>query len=99
VLEHYLVQLVVATRDPAPYAEGLAGKIEWGASPRATIALDRCSRARAWLQGRDFVSPEDVQAIAADVLRHRVLLSYAARAEGLTPDAVIDELLRTVPLP
>jgi MoxR-like ATPase len=99
VLENYLVELVVATRDPAPYAADLAGKVEWGASPRATIALDRCSRARAWLQGRDFVSPEDVQAIAPDVLRHRVLLSYGARAEGLTPDAVVAELLRTVPLP
>ena len=59
-LEHYLVQLVLATRDPSPYLEGLADKVEWGASPRGTIALDRCSRARAWLCDRDYVTPEDV---------------------------------------
>ena len=73
--------------------------MEWGASPRGTIALDRCARARAWLNGRNFVAPEDVHAVAPDVLRHRVLLSYPARAEGMTPDDAVAELIRTVPLP
>ena len=99
VLEDYVVRLVVATREPGPYAPELEDRIEWGASPRGTIALDRCARARAWLHGRDYVSPEDVHAVAPDVLRHRVLLAYAARAEGLSSDDVIAELIRSVPLP
>ena len=98
-LEEYIVQLVLATRNPKPYSEHLTSQIEWGASPRATIALDRCSRARAWLEGRDYVVPEDVHAIARDVLRHRVLLTYEAQADGATPDAVIQELMAAVPLP
>ena len=85
-LEEYLVQLVLATRDPAPYGAELARWIAYGASPRGTIALDRCARAHAWLAGRDYVTPEDVHAIAADVLRHRVLLSYEAEAEGIDSD-------------
>ncbi|MCF7990582.1 MAG: AAA family ATPase [Thiohalocapsa sp.] len=97
-LEEYLVQLVLATRDPAPYDERLARMVDYGASPRATIALDRCARARAWLRGAEFVTPEDIHAVAFDVLRHRVLLSYAAEAEGLTPDGFIDELIRRVPM-
>jgi MoxR-like ATPase len=99
MLEDYIVQLVVATRDPAPFAEPLAKYVEWGASTRGTLALDRCSRARAWLEGRDYVTPEDVHAIAPDVLRHRVLLSYAARADGVSSDDYVAELLRAVPLP
>jgi MoxR-like ATPase len=102
-LNEYLVHLVVATRDPSPYdspsAEGLAQWIRFGASPRATIALDRCARAHAWLQGRDYVSPGDIQAVLPDVLRHRVLLSYEAEADGLTPDQFIGELLTRVPVP
>jgi len=98
-LENYLVQLVLATRDPSLYAEELAGKVEWGASPRGTIALDRCARARAWLEGRDFVSPEDVLSVAPDVLRHRVLLSYRARAEGMTSGDFLQVLMGAVPLP
>ena len=97
-VEQYIVQLVIASRDPGVYSEQLAGWIEYGGSPRATIALDRCSRAHAWLQGRDFVSPDDVQAVAADVLRHRLLLSFEAEANGVTPDQVIDELLALVPV-
>ena len=89
----YLVQLVLATRAPA-----LAQKIQFGASPRATIALDRCARARAWLDGKDYVAPEDVQAVAHDVLRHRILLSFEAEAEGVTTDSVINELLQQVPV-
>jgi MoxR-like ATPase len=73
--------------------------IAYGASPRGTIALDRCARAHAWLAGRDFVSPEDVHAVAPDVLRHRILLSYEAEAEGIGSDQVIGRLLERVPLP
>jgi MoxR-like ATPase len=97
-LEEYLIQLVLATRDPAPYDRQLARMVDFGASPRATIALDRCARARAWLRGADYVTPDDCHAVAYDVLRHRVLLSYAAEAEGLTPDAFVDALIRLVPM-
>ncbi len=97
-VEDYIVQLVVASRDPAPYSEELAHWLDYGGSPRATIALDRCARAHAWLRGRDFVSPDDVQAVAADVFRHRLLLSFEAEAAGVQCDQVIDELLRLVPV-
>ncbi|MEO1081796.1 MAG: MoxR family ATPase [Pseudomonadota bacterium] len=96
-VEEYIVQLVLATRNPAAYSEELAHWLDYGGSPRATIALDRCSRAHAWLRGRDFVSPDDVQAVAADVLRHRLLLSFEAEAGGVQSDDVIAELLRLVP--
>lgn len=98
-VEDYLVQLVVATRQPAAYREDLARWLAYGASPRASIALDRCARARAWLQGRDFVTPEDIQALAHQVLRHRIILSYQAEAEGMTADQWISELLQVVPAP
>jgi MoxR-like ATPase len=97
-VEDYLIQLVLATREPAPYAPELERWVSFGASPRATIALDRCARAHAWLQGRDYVSPADVQAIAPDVLRHRVLVSFEAEAEGVTPDRVVATLLAQVPV-
>ncbi|MCK4842252.1 MAG: MoxR family ATPase, partial [Methylococcales bacterium] len=83
-LEEYLLQIILATRNPALYGEDLAGWLQYGASPRASIALDRCSRAKAWLQQRDFVGPEDIQEMAFDVLRHRLILSYEAEAEGIT---------------
>ncbi len=98
-LEEYIVQLVLATRDPRPWAPGLREKIAWGASPRASIALERCARAAAWLAGRDYVLPEDIQTLAPDVLRHRVLLGYEAEAEGLKVDDVVKQLLERVPLP
>ncbi|TAN01525.1 MAG: MoxR family ATPase [Rhodanobacteraceae bacterium] len=98
-LEEYIVQLVLATRDPRPWAPELREKIAWGASPRASIALERCARASAWLAGRDYVLPEDVQTLAPDVLRHRVLLGYEAEAEGLRVDDVVQQLLERVPLP
>ena len=97
-VETYIVQLIIATREPQHYSEQLASWIEYGGSPRATIALDRCARAHAWLQGRDFVSPDDVQAVAADVLRHRLLLTFEAEANGVTPDQVVQELLALVPV-
>lgn len=97
-VEEYIVQLVIASREPGQYSEQLASWIEFGGSPRATIALDRCSRAHAWLRGQDYVSPDDVQAVAADVLRHRLLLSFEAEANGVTTDQVIAELLALVPV-
>jgi len=96
-VDEYLVQLVLATRNPENYSDGLAQSIEFGASPRATIALDRCARAHAWLNKRDFVSPDDIQAIAHDCLRHRLILSYEAEADGHDTDSVISELLNLVP--
>jgi MoxR-like ATPase len=98
-LERYLIEIVLATREPARYSTDLAGWVQWGASPRATIALDRCARAHAWLAGRDYVAPEDIQAMAYDVLRHRVLLSYEAEAEGHNTDDIIRTLLTLVPVP
>ena len=95
-IEQYIVRLVMATRQPSDYDSELAKWLSMGMSPRATIALDRCARAHAWLAGRDFVSPEDVQAMAYPVLRHRLLLSYHAQAEGITANQVIDKLLNLV---
>ena len=97
-VEEYLVQLIIATREPGKYGDDLARWVEFGASPRGTIALDRCARAYAWLEGRDYVSPDDVRAVAHDVLRHRILLSFEAEASGLTTDTVINELLSQVPV-
>ena len=98
-LEQYLIELVLATREPDRYGEELRRWVNWGASPRATIALDRCSRAHAWLNDRDYVSPDDIQAVAHDILRHRVLLSFEAEADGIHPDAFVDQLLARVPVP
>jgi len=98
-LERYLIEIVLATRGPSRYGAELGHWIQWGASPRATIALDRCARAHAWLAGRDYVGPEDIQAMAYDVLRHRVLLSYEAEAEGHTADRIIETLLTLIPVP
>ncbi len=98
-LEEYLIRLVLATRDPTPYGADLRGWVRFGASPRATIALDRCARAHAWLSGRDYVTPEDVQTLAADILRHRILLTFEAEAEGITPDRLVSELLQRVAVP
>ncbi|GAB3371122.1 MoxR family ATPase [Lysobacter rhizosphaerae] len=98
-VERYLIELVLASRDARRYDATLARRIAWGASPRGSIALERCARAHAWLAGRDFVTPDDVRAIAPDVLRHRILPSYEATAEGWDGDRLVAELLRQVPLP
>lgn len=98
-LASYLVDLIVATRDPRRYSDDLARWLRFGASPRATLALDRCSKALAWLDGRDYVTPEDIHLVAHDVLRHRVLLTFEAEAEGISVDHFLDELLRLVALP
>jgi len=96
VVEQYMVDLVFATRYPERYGERLASWIHVGASPRGAIGLDRCARAHAWLQGRDHVLPDDVKAIVHPVLRHRITLSYEANAEGLSANAVLDEVLKHV---
>ena len=98
-LERYVLELVFATRDPSRYGKDLASWLQYGASPRATIAIDRCARAHAWLGGRDYVSPDDVQNVAPDVLRHRVILNYEAAADGVTADTFIDTLMGRVPVP
>ncbi len=97
-VEEYLIQILLASRDPSPYGDDLARWISYGASPRGTIALDRCARAQAWLKGRDYVSPQDIQAVVHDTLRHRILLSFEAEAEGLCSDDIIRELIRRVPV-
>ncbi len=95
-IERYIVALVMASRE----ARGELGQwLEFGASPRGTIALDQCARALAWLNRRDFVTPEDVQAIAHDVLRHRLILTFDGEAQGVTTDQVIDQLIHEVPVP
>ena len=98
-VERYLVELVQATRYPERYNQELSEWIEWGGSPRASLALDRCSKAHAWLQDRDFVTPEDLQQIAPDVLRHRILLTYGAESKGLNTDEVLQRILELVPVP
>ena len=96
-VERYLVALVMATREPQRYPETELEKwIDVGSSPRASIALDKASRAYAWLQGKDFVDPDDVRAVASAVLRHRLILSYDAAAEGISADQVVAEIVTQV---
>ncbi|MES2675120.1 MAG: MoxR family ATPase [Pseudomonadota bacterium] len=97
-VEEYIVQLINASRRPAQYSQDLVQLLEYGASPRGTIAIDRCARAHAWLGGKDFVSPDDVQAVIHDCLRHRLILSFEAEANGINSDQVIDKLLAAVPV-
>lgn len=98
-LEEYIVQIIMATRRPESIDPQLTNWITFGASPRATIALERCARARAWLHGRDFVSPEDIISVTPNVLRHRLLLSYEAESEGISPSMVVDKILTMVAVP
>lgn len=98
-VEEYLVQLVVATRTPERFDAKMKGMIAWGASPRATLAIDRAARAQAWLDGRDFVTPSDVQSVAADCLRHRIGLAFEAEAAGETADRIVRRILAAVPAP
>jgi len=98
-LERYLIELVMASREPERYHQELARWIEYGASPRATMALDRCARANAWLDDRDFVTPDDIQSVAHATLRHRILLSYEAEADGIDTDTVIDRIIALVAVP
>lgn len=97
-VEEYIVQLIIATRQPSRYGDDLGRWIDFGASPRGTISLDRCAKAHAWLQGKDFVSPDDVRAVIHDTLRHRVLMTFEAEAEGITTDHIINTLIERVPV-
>jgi MoxR-like ATPase len=97
-VEEYIIQLIVGTREPDRYDSELAGWLEYGASPRATIALDRCARANAWIAGRDYVSPDDVQAVALDCLRHRLIVSFEAEAAGVSSDQIIERLIERIPV-
>nr|WP_276483810.1 MoxR family ATPase [Paraflavitalea sp. H1-2-19X] len=94
--EKYMVDIISATRYPDQFGEKLKKWISYGASPRGTIALDKCARVTAWLEGRDYVTPDDIRFIAKDVLRHRLILSYNANADGMNVNQVIDELLKNV---
>ncbi|MEO1246599.1 MAG: MoxR family ATPase [Pseudomonadota bacterium] len=98
-LEEYIVNVVIATRDPASVDTSLAGQVMYGASPRASMGIDRAARAHAWLEGRDYVGPEDIQAVAADVLRHRLVLSFEAEADGVDANSVIERVLDGVGVP
>ena len=95
-VERYIVDLVHATRFPAELSSDLGRMIDLGASPRAGIALDRCGRAHAWLQGQDFVSPANIQAVAPDVLRHRLGLSYEAQGAGRSADDIVADIVELV---
>ena len=97
-VEEYIIQLIMGTREPDRYDSELADWLEFGASPRATIAIDRCARANAWISGRDYVSPDDVQAVAVDCLRHRLIVSFEAEAAGISSDRIVERLLERVPV-
>ena len=98
-IERYLVEIIAATRIPEKYSDELARLITWGASPRGALSLDRCARARAWLHERDFVTPEDLQDLSGDVLRHRIIESYEAESDGITTNDVIAKILAKVSVP
>jgi MoxR-like ATPase len=98
-LENYIVNIVVATRNAEAVNDSLAGQILYGASPRASIGIDRAARAHAWLEGRDYVGPEDIQAVAFDVLRHRLVLSFEAEADGVDANSIIERILDGVGVP
>jgi MoxR-like ATPase len=98
-LEEYIVNVVTATRNPVAVDTALDGQVLYGASPRASMGIDRAARAHAWLAGRDFVGPEDIQAVAPDVLRHRLVLSFEAEADGVDSDSVIKGVLDGVGVP
>jgi len=95
-IEKYMVSLISATRYPEKFDTDLDKLIEFGSSPRGTIALDRCSRVHAWMQNRDYVTPDDIHHVIKDVLRHRIAISYKGRAEGITADQIIDKLIEVV---
>ena len=96
-LQDYIIQLIINTRN-TEFDSDLKRWLDYGASPRATIALDRCARANAWLANRDYVTPEDIQSMAYDILRHRLILTYEAEAEGVDTDKVIERLIQITPV-
>ena len=95
-LEQYIIQLVMATRAPEKYDSELAKWIQYGVSPRATIAIERCARAKAWLHGRDFITPEDIQSVVPNVFRHRIVRSYHAEAQEIDCDQITQKILTLV---
>lgn len=95
-MEKYIVDIVSATRYPEKYNQGLADWIDFGASPRGSIAIDKASRTHAWMDGKDHVTPDNIRAVVHDCLRHRLILSYTANAEGISTDRVLDEILKNV---
>ncbi len=95
-IDRYMADVVYATRTPEKYEDELASWIEVGSSPRASLSLDRCARVQAWLKGKDYVAPDDVQAVAHDVLRHRMILSYTARGSGIDTNSVVDRIVELV---
>ena len=95
-IDRYMADVVYATRTPEKYEDELASWIEVGSSPRASLSLDRCARVQAWLNGKDYVAPDDVQAVAHDVLRHRMILSYTARGSGIDANSVVDRIVELV---
>jgi MoxR-like ATPase len=97
-MEEYIVQMIMATRYGIEGDSDIKHWLSFGASPRGTISLDRCARAHAWLQGKDYVSPDDVQAIAKEVLRHRIILSFEAEANDISADDVIDRIIQLLPV-
>lgn len=98
-LEKYIVDIVTSTRDPGKVDSQLDGQVLYGASPRACMGIDRAARAYAWLKGKDYVGPEDIQEVTYDVLRHRLVLSFEAEAEGVTPNKIIEGILNGVGVP
>tara|TARA_B100000614_G_scaffold105978_1_gene95452 strand:- start:411 stop:1379 length:969 start_codon:yes stop_codon:yes gene_type:complete len=98
-LEQYIVDIVTSTRDPGKVDSQLDGQVLYGASPRACMGIDRAARAYAWLKGKDYVGPEDIQEVTYDVLRHRLVLSFEAEAEGVTPNKIIEGILNGVGVP
>jgi MoxR-like ATPase len=98
-VKDYIIDIVFATREPAAYKLQMAGLIRWGASPRATIALTLAARAKAFLSGRGYVTPQDVKSIGIDVLRHRVAITYEAEAEDLTSENIVEKVFATLPVP
>ena len=97
-IEEYIIQLIMATRNPKPYGDDLAKYIGYGSSPRGTIALDICARAAAWINGHDYVTPDDLRSVIFDVLRHRILPSFEAKSAGITSEQLINTLLKRVPM-
>ncbi|HCK92894.1 MAG TPA: AAA family ATPase, partial [Gammaproteobacteria bacterium] len=98
-VEEYIVEIIQSTRTPERYSDKLAKAISFGASPRATLAMDRCARVNAWLAGRDYVTPDDVQKVAPQILRHRIGLSFQAEAQGLSAHQVVTQLIMLVSTP
>ena len=98
-LEKYIVDIVTSTRNPGKVDSQLDGQVLYGASPRACMGIDRAARAYAWLKGKDYVGPEDIQEVTYDVLRHRLVLSFEAEAEGVTPNKIIEGILNGVGVP